>query len=265
MSSWYLASGARLDVPGQGAVNAELWARFVAGADSHYAETGIRTQVNSVMRSTADQRRFWDAYVAYLSGGPWAPLAARPGSSNHERGLAVDAQPANRGADFRWQQFFRAVGLHFPVSGEAWHVELAPVRSPLPNPPIPVEDDVIPAAQMTELKQWMEHVVLKVLPRDQLDVVKVQTAAVFSAVFPSGSVNAPNRFDRIEDRLVRLERQRTGIIWRVEGVDGEYWGMVGGRVYGPLTHAEAVEFKRQHDIVSNSIVISRAWHDRYTA
>lgn len=269
MQSWYLGANARLHIPGQAGVNPELWDRFQAGADSHYAATGVRTQVNSVMRSTADQRRFWDAYVAYLSGGPWAPLAARPGTSNHERGLAVDAQPAGRGADATWQRHFREVGLHFPVRGEPWHVELAPDRKPLarPTPAAPTQEEVvlINEVQLTQLKQHMEHVVLKVLPREQLADLRTQCAAVFAAVFPAGSVNKPNRFDSIEDRLGRLERQRTGIIWRVEGVDGEYWGMVGGRVYGPLTHSEAVEFKRQHDIVADSIVISRAWHDRYTA
>lgn len=139
MQSWYLGSNARLTIPGQAGVNPELWDRFVAGADSHYAATGVRTQVNSVMRSTADQRRFWDAYVAYLSGGPWAPLAARPGTSNHERGLAIDAQPAGGLATWGspWQRAMTDHGLRFPVVGEPWHIELSPSRRPLPQAPVP--------------------------------------------------------------------------------------------------------------------------------
>lgn len=211
MQSWYLGANARLSIPGQGSVNAELWERFVAGCDAHHTDTGQRTQINSVMRSTVDQQRFWSAYVRYLQGGAWAPLAARPGTSNHERGTAIDAQPAGGLAvtGSAWQRAMTARGLHFPVNGEPWHAELAPARRPLPAPPTPPQEEtvLISEVQMTQLKQHMEQVVLRVLPRDHLATMQAEVKATFLAIFPGGSVNEPNRLDRIEQRLDRIEKR----------------------------------------------------------
>lgn len=43
-------------------------------------------------RALADQIRYWDAYQAYLNGGPYAEIASNPytGQRNHMRGAAVD-------------------------------------------------------------------------------------------------------------------------------------------------------------------------------
>lgn len=152
-SAIILSGNVRLAISGQGSVNRELWDRFIEGAIAHHRATGIRTRLNSAMRSTADQWVLYNNWYRYrYQGGPWAPLAAFPGTSNHERGLALDAQPHTRPADYAWQMYFRAVGLGFPVSGEAWHIELAPSRLPLPAAPgtpstpvpIPVTSTPIP-------------------------------------------------------------------------------------------------------------------------
>lgn len=146
-----LGSNARLAIAGQGEVDRGLWARFVAGAEAHFQRTGQRTQVNSVMRDTAAQTRLWNEYQAYLrrlNGGPWAPwapTAARPGTSLHEKGLAIDAQPYGAPATWGspWQAAMQAAGLAFPLRSidEPWHLELDPTRKPLPTPaPIPQED-----------------------------------------------------------------------------------------------------------------------------
>ena len=64
-----------------------------------------------------------ELYQKYLNGT--GNLAAPPGHSNHEQGAAADAYvngvalanvPGAREAAAR-------LGLHFPVGGEAWHVE----------------------------------------------------------------------------------------------------------------------------------------------
>jgi LAS superfamily LD-carboxypeptidase LdcB len=43
-------------------------------------------------RSGAWQQHLYNNYLAYKAGGPWAPQAAKPGTSLHEKGIAVDIQ-----------------------------------------------------------------------------------------------------------------------------------------------------------------------------
>jgi len=45
---------------------------------------------SSCNRSLATQQAFYDAYRAYLRGGPWAAVAAVPGTSNHGWARAID-------------------------------------------------------------------------------------------------------------------------------------------------------------------------------
>lgn len=52
---------------------------------------GIGGRITSRTRSYAEQKVLYDRYVAYREGrGPWAALAARPGTSAHETGRALD-------------------------------------------------------------------------------------------------------------------------------------------------------------------------------
>lgn len=71
--------------------------------------------VNESFRTRAEQERFWQIYLA---GGP---LAARPGTSAHELGLALDIPNArNTPALIRE---LRKLGLVDNVKSEIWHVE----------------------------------------------------------------------------------------------------------------------------------------------
>lgn len=55
------------------------------------AITGIGGRITSRTRSYAEQKVLYDRYIAYREGrGPWAPLAAKPGTSAHESGNALD-------------------------------------------------------------------------------------------------------------------------------------------------------------------------------
>jgi len=78
--------------------------------------TGDRYTVTSGFRSRAQQERL---YAAYLNGT--GNLAAKPGTSNHEKGLAADLSPSN--ARDVSASIAARFGLHFPVRGEAWHIE----------------------------------------------------------------------------------------------------------------------------------------------
>lgn len=75
--------------------------------------SGEPIQLNSGFRTLAEQKA---AYADYQSGGA---LAATPGSSNHEFGLAADLQLTDK-----QRSMLGEFGLGLPVPGEDWHVEV---------------------------------------------------------------------------------------------------------------------------------------------
>lgn len=97
-------------------VDPELLGRL----DALGKQLGRPIDVISGFRSYEEQQRL---HQAYLNGT--GNLAAPPGSSNHERRAAVDAYVGGVAlADVAGaRDAAAALGLHFPVSGEAWHVE----------------------------------------------------------------------------------------------------------------------------------------------
>ena len=82
---------------------------------------GGRVLIISGRRSLAEQQKLWDAYLA---GGN---LAARPGTSNHEKGLAADLRIVD--ASVGWVEVHniaRTYGIMFPIASEDWHCEADP-------------------------------------------------------------------------------------------------------------------------------------------
>lgn len=86
--------------------------------------------VNSAYRDRAEQQKLYDRYVK--SGFNPKYLAAKPGLSNHEKGLAVDVGCAPQFDALR-KDLFRQASLRTPIPGEPWHAELSAVRRPLPQ------------------------------------------------------------------------------------------------------------------------------------
>ena len=89
-----------------------------------------RTLVNSARRQLADQL-FWECAQERKKTGKCPPRcnrsqcasANRPGQSNHEFGLAVDAEPVD-GRVAAWQAIVIQEGGHFVIGDEPWHVQL---------------------------------------------------------------------------------------------------------------------------------------------
>lgn len=80
------------------------------------AHAGHNIPVSDAWRPYAEQKAYHDAYLHYLAGGPYAPIASDPdtGQRNHMRGAAVDIQNhADRAA-------MLAVGFT-PDPDEWWH------------------------------------------------------------------------------------------------------------------------------------------------
>ena len=82
---------------------------------------GGRVLIVSGRRSYAEQQQLWEAYLA---GGA---LAARPGTSPHERGAAADLRIVD--STVTWREVHLAAstyGLTFPIPGEDWHTQADP-------------------------------------------------------------------------------------------------------------------------------------------
>ena len=76
---------------------------------------------NSFCRTYAEQVAL---YAASLNGT--GNLAAKPGTSNHEKGKAADVSVGGSpvGASSKRRRACQNYKLGFPVKGEAWHVEI---------------------------------------------------------------------------------------------------------------------------------------------
>lgn len=103
-----------------------------------------RVLIVSGRRSYAEQQVLW---LRYLAGGN---LAARPGTSNHERGAAADLRIVAEGVT--WAEVHAAAaarGLRFPIASEVWHIEPDPAWVDPPAPEHPsLEDHEMPGFQL---------------------------------------------------------------------------------------------------------------------
>ncbi len=98
----------------------EFWARFgafQAAAPGHIS-------ITSGYRSVTEQAVL---YEKYLNGT--GNLAAAPGKSNHNHGLALDIAFSSAEVQQWAHQNAAAYGLNFPISSEPWHIEPLGLRS----------------------------------------------------------------------------------------------------------------------------------------
>ena len=81
---------------------------------------------SSPTRSLAEQQRLYDRYTAYKDGsGPWAPLAAKPGTSMHGTGQAVDVAKSAGISLGALKKAFEDAGVHLTEAldeGDHFHV-----------------------------------------------------------------------------------------------------------------------------------------------
>lgn len=108
-----------------------------------------RLLILSGWRSTAEQivlygmRKTYEldpeAWVRDFPGQPIPAVAAFPGTSNHERGLAADLQLRD---GLTWRLVHAEAetrGLRFPVAGEDWHCEPDPAFIDPPQEELPMD------------------------------------------------------------------------------------------------------------------------------
>jgi hypothetical protein len=86
--------------------------RNIGLMDARSIVEGMGGQVTSTLRDRETQQRLYDKYMAYKAGsGPWAAVAAKPGTSNHELGQAIDVAKTDGMTLKKLIAAFRAKGV----------------------------------------------------------------------------------------------------------------------------------------------------------
>ncbi|WP_414631280.1 M15 family metallopeptidase [Achromobacter sp. UBA2119] len=95
------------------------------------AAAGIKLAIDSGFRSYPEQKMLWDGFQKRLPG---INLAAKPGNSNHQNGIALDisVRAADGNETYEWlKQYASAFGFVRTVNAEPWHREYDPARAQL--------------------------------------------------------------------------------------------------------------------------------------
>lgn len=103
---------------------------LMAAYNGLIAEAPGRVWITSGWRSPEKQTQLWQAALAKYGDPEIADnWVARPGSSHHELGFALDLGFENAATREWVHQNAARYGLRFPMSHEPWHIELAGQRS----------------------------------------------------------------------------------------------------------------------------------------
>ena len=161
---------------------------------------GHPLQITEAGRSKAEQRAHYDRYMRYLRGGPWAPLAAAPGSSPHEFGNAIDTNE-------RLVSLLAGHGWSRPLKSEPWHFVYNPNNDRHRFDPAPAgqeEDDMFTDEDRKLLNTLAARMNDSVLPN--FDVIKPLAAGTVErldeSVLPTLTIMRA-QLDRIEAQVKR--------------------------------------------------------------
>jgi hypothetical protein len=104
-----------------------LDARFAKALEQMIADSGGRMWIVSGFRSVEEQQSLWDNAVAKYGPDEARNWVAPPGSSNHNKGVAVDFGYSDGGLAWAHANAAR-YGLMYPMDHEPWHIEPMGVR-----------------------------------------------------------------------------------------------------------------------------------------
>lgn len=173
----------------------------------HIAEShGAR--VTSTLRDSTKQKELYDKYVAYRQGrGPWAALAAPPGSSAHESKQAIDVA---RGSDIAGiVAAANAAGIRTkkPIN-EGSHTHIGFVGNGNPWDTDPVVED---AGAAPDEAPW------------EADPVHAEAPVAAAPVAPNAPAAAPEQPGSFTDELGRALHRTVGM---AAGGIGDTFGLV---------------------------------------
>ena len=125
-----------------------LNADFASRLNAMFAASPGGLTINSGFRTVKRQQELWDAALAKYGDPEIADnWVARPGTSNHNSGAAVDLGYASPDVQKWVHDNAGAYGLNFPMSHEPWHIEMLdgqPVKV-ADNAPVPADPGAPPA------------------------------------------------------------------------------------------------------------------------
>lgn len=107
----YLSQSSGVDVEH---VNPQLQSRISSMAQEYHEKTGKSININSAYRSFDDQQKLYESKPA--------GMAARPGSSLHNYGLAIDI-PTSTANELDKMGLLAKYGLERPIANEGWHIQ----------------------------------------------------------------------------------------------------------------------------------------------
>lgn len=117
---------------------------------------GHPLQITEAGRTYEQQKAHWDRYQRYLNGGPWAPIALRPGTSLHESGRAIDSDEAQKFVGLMQEYGWRRTVYRGGKLVEPWHFDYFPAEDRHRNEGIPSKvpgKTPTPATPPTEVKE----------------------------------------------------------------------------------------------------------------
>jgi flagellar hook-basal body complex protein FliE len=95
-------------------------------AEARSIAESVGGRITSAVRDYATQKQYYEKYLAYKEGrGPWAALAAKPGTSNHELGQALDIAKGEGVTLKKLVDAYRAAGVtltEYLDEGNHYHI-----------------------------------------------------------------------------------------------------------------------------------------------
>ena len=125
------AAGAGLTGKSLSGVSSDLAQALQMAATEYKQVTGKTVEVTSAVRDSAKQAELYQAYVSGKSRFPAAP----PGTSKHERGLAVDISQAVAD-DMDRMGLLKKYGLSRPVANDPVHLEVSAANGAILSGPM---------------------------------------------------------------------------------------------------------------------------------
>jgi len=113
-------SGGQAIAGNMNGINPKLENAVNMAASEYFDATGRRIQITSGLRDSSKQAQLYQAYISGKSPYP----AARPGTSKHEKGFAVDINSADAAAMDK-MGILAKYGLSRPVPNDPVHIEMA--------------------------------------------------------------------------------------------------------------------------------------------
>lgn len=169
---------------------------------------GTRVTVASAFRTRAEQEELWVKY------GRNTKRVARPGTSRHESGFAIDIDRVSA-QSLESSGMFKKYGFHRPLANEPWHVEMigaGKAKGGGGGGDVATQPMTMQAAAVSEMNKAADETVKQAEENTKTDVQKQPAAA--AGAMPSDTEAKPNATveagAKQADNAVKNDQQKAG-------------------------------------------------------